>query len=47
MTQGRSELVNELIGKGVKVYILNIGIMDNTLSSKLIRNIWIMDLILE
>lgn len=39
MTQG-SELVNELINKGVKVNILNIGIMDNTPSSKLIRNIF-------
>lgn len=39
MTQG-SKLVNELIGKGVKVHILNIGIMDNTPSSKLIRNIF-------
>ena len=39
MTQG-SELVNELIEKGIKVNILNIGIMDNTPSSKLIRNIF-------
>ncbi|MFL0248383.1 recombinase family protein [Candidatus Clostridium stratigraminis] len=39
MTQG-SELVNELINKGVKVHILNIGIMDITPSSKLIRNIF-------
>jgi DNA invertase Pin-like site-specific DNA recombinase len=29
-----------LIEKGVKVHILNIGIMDNTPSSKLIRNIF-------
>lgn len=35
-----SELVSELIDKGVRVYILNIGIMDNTPSSKLIRNIF-------
>lgn len=35
-----SELVTELINKGVKVYILNIGIMDNTPASKLIRNIF-------
>lgn len=33
-------LVTELIEKGVKVHILNIGIMDNTPSSKLIRNIF-------
>ena len=39
MTQG-SELVNELIKKGIKVNILNIGIMDNTPASKLIRNIF-------
>lgn len=39
MTQG-SELINELIGKGIKVNILNIGVMDNTPSSKLIRNIF-------
>lgn len=39
MSQG-SELVSELIEKGVRVHILNIGIMDNTASSKLIRNIF-------
>lgn len=39
MTQG-SELVNELIERGIKVNILNIGVMDNTPSSKLIRNIF-------
>ena len=39
MAQG-SELVNELIKRGIKVNILNIGIMDNTPSSKLIRNIF-------
>lgn len=39
MTQG-SKLVNELIEKGVRVHILNIGILDNTPSSKLIRNIF-------
>lgn len=39
MTQG-SELVNQLIDKGIRVNILNIGIMDNTPSSKLIRNIF-------
>lgn len=35
-----SKLVSELIERGVKVYILNIGVMDNTPSSKLIRNIF-------
>ena len=39
MTQG-SELVSDLIEKGIKVYILNIGVMDNTPSSKLIRNVF-------
>lgn len=39
MTQG-SELVNDLLSKGIKVNILNIGMMDNTPSSKLIRNIF-------
>lgn len=39
MTQG-SELVNELIQRGIKVNILNIGMMDNTPASKLIRNIF-------
>lgn len=39
LSQG-SELVNELINKGIKVNILNIGIMDNTPASKLIRNIF-------
>ena len=32
--------LNELIEKGIKVNILNIGIMDNTPASKLIRNIF-------
>lgn len=35
-----AELVNSLIERGVRVYILNIGIMDNTPSSKLIRNVF-------
>ena len=39
LTQG-SELISELIKKGIRVNILNIGIMDNTPSSKLIRNIF-------
>lgn len=39
MTQG-SELVNSLLSRGIKVNILNIGVMDNTAASKLIRNIF-------
>lgn len=39
MIQG-SELVKELIDKGITVTILNIGTMDNTPTSKLIRNIF-------
>lgn len=39
MSEG-STIVNQLIDKGIKVHILNIGIMDNTPSSKLIRNIF-------
>lgn len=39
LSQG-SELVNVLLNKGVKVNILNIGVMDNTPASKLIRNIF-------
>ncbi|WP_024834005.1 recombinase family protein [Ruminiclostridium josui] len=39
LTQG-SELVTELIKRGIKVNILNIGMMDNTPASKLIRNIF-------
>ena len=39
MSQG-SELVSELLGHGIKVCILNIGVMDNTPTSKLIRNIF-------
>lgn len=35
-----SKLVEELINRGIKVNILNIGIMDNTPGSKLIRNIF-------
>ena len=35
-----SKIVNELIEKGVKVNVLNIGLMDNTPASKLIRNIF-------
>jgi len=38
-TQG-SELVKELVAKGVKVHILNMGLLDNTPASKLIRNIF-------
>lgn len=39
MTQG-SKLVTELIEKGIRVNILSTGIMDNTPSSKLIRNVF-------
>jgi len=39
LTEG-SNLVNELIKRKVRVNILNIGVMDNTPSSKLIRNIF-------
>ena len=39
MAEG-SELVSKLIDMGIRVYILNIGIMDNTPASKLIRNIF-------
>jgi DNA invertase Pin-like site-specific DNA recombinase len=39
LSQG-SELVTRLISKDIKVNILNIGIMDNTPASKLIRNIF-------
>ena len=35
-----SKIVSELIDKDVKVNVLNIGLMDNTPSSKLIRNIF-------
>lgn len=38
-TQG-SELVKELIAKGIKVRILNMGLLDNTPASKLICNIF-------
>jgi DNA invertase Pin-like site-specific DNA recombinase len=39
LTEG-SRLINDLINKGIKIHIINIGIMDNTPSSKLIRNIF-------
>lgn len=39
ISQG-SELIRELIGKGVRVHILNIGIMDDTPASRLITNIF-------
>lgn len=38
-TQG-SDLVKDLIKKGIRVNILNMGIMDNKPTSKLIRNIF-------
>ena len=34
------DLVNALIEKGVKVHILDIGVLDNTAASQLIRNIF-------
>lgn len=39
MSQG-SDLVKELIDKGIRVNIINIGTMDNTPTSKLIKNIF-------
>lgn len=36
-----SALIEELLNKGVKVHILNIGYMDNSSASKLIRNIFL------
>jgi DNA invertase Pin-like site-specific DNA recombinase len=39
LSQG-SDLINELISRGIRVNILNIGVMDNSPSSKLIRNIF-------
>jgi len=39
LSQG-SDLINELINRGIKINILNIGIMDNTPSSRLTRNIF-------
>ena len=35
-----SKIVTELIQRGVRVNVLNIGLMDNTPASKLIRNIF-------
>lgn len=35
------KLIQELLDRGIKINILNIGIMDNTPSSKLIRNIFL------
>lgn len=35
-----SKLINSLLVKNVRVHILNIGIMDNTPASKLIRQIF-------
>lgn len=35
-----SKLVNDLLQKGIRINILNIGVMDDTPSSKLIRNIF-------
>jgi DNA invertase Pin-like site-specific DNA recombinase len=35
-----NDLVSELIERGVRVHILNIGVLDNSPSSKLIRSIF-------
>lgn len=40
LNQG-SELINALINRGITVNILNLGVLDNTPSSKLIRNIFL------
>ena len=40
LEQGDTLVVNELIDKGIRVNVLNIGVMDDTPSSKLIRNIF-------
>ncbi|MEA5002753.1 MAG: recombinase family protein [Christensenella sp.] len=39
MIQG-SQLINRLLAQGIAIHILNIGMMDNTPASKLIRNIF-------
>ena len=36
-----AKLVQELLDRGIKINILNIGVMDNTPASKLIRNIFL------
>lgn len=36
-----TKLVEELLNRGIKINILNIGVMDNTPASKLIRNIFL------
>ncbi len=36
-----SELITSLIDKGIKVHVLNIGVMDNSSASTLIRNIFL------
>jgi len=40
MTEG-SRLITDLLNRGIAVNILNIGVMDNTPASKLIRNIFL------
>lgn len=35
------ELIEALVGKGVVIHVLNIGIMDNSPTGKLIRNIFL------
>ena len=39
LTEG-SNLINELLSRKIRINILNLGILDNTPSSKLIRNIF-------
>ena len=36
---GGSDLINELNNKGVSVHILNMGVIDNTPTGKLLRNV--------
>ena len=40
LSQG-SELITELIERGIKVNVLNLGVMDNSSTGKLIRNIFL------
>lgn len=35
------KLIDDLLEKGIKVYILNMGLMDNSTTGKLIRNIFL------
>lgn len=40
ITEG-SKIIEELIAKGVKINILNLGVLDNTPASKLVRNLFL------